>query len=341
MSAPAPPPQPADPVRGLVAGAAAVVLLLGLWWASDVLAPALLAVVFATTAYPLQRLLVRRGWHRVLAFLATLAVVYAILLTALLLVVVSIIELVETLPNYDDKIQDLVNSWSNALGGPSASSALSDISGTSIANAVLDVVHGVTGALATGIILVGVIFFLLLDSIGMPARYARFVDDRPWVAESWSAWSAQTRRYIGIATLFGLVVAVIDTLLLWALDVPLPIVWGLLAFVTNYIPNIGFIIGVVPPALLGLLDGGAATMIWVIVGYSVVNFTIQMVIQPKVVADAVSIAATVSFLSVFFWVLVVGPLGAILCIPLTLFVQQVVLRPYAHTRWSASLIGSG
>ncbi len=341
MSTPAPSPQPVDPARALVGGAAAAVVLFALWWASDVLAPALLAVVFVATAYPMQRALIARGWHRVLAFLATLAVVYAVLLTALVLVVVSIIQLVETLPDYDDKIHDLVNSWSNALGGPSESSALSEISGTTIANAVLDVVDGVAGAFSAGIIIVGVVFFLLLDSIGMPARYARFADARPWVAEAWSDWCAGTRRYIGVATIFGLIVAVIDTLLLWALDVPLPIVWGLLAFVTNYIPNIGFIIGVVPPALLGLLSGGAGTMIAVIVGYCVVNFTIQMVIQPKVVADAVSIAATVSFLSVFFWVLVVGPLGAILCIPLTLFVQLVVLRPYAGTRWSASLISSG
>jgi predicted PurR-regulated permease PerM len=324
-----------------VAGAAAVVVLLGLWWASSVLAPALLAVVFVATAYPLQRALIARGWHRVLAFLATLAVVFAILLTAVVLVVVSIIELVETLPNYDDRIQDLVNTWSDILGGPSESSALRDISGTSMANAILDVVHGVAGAVSAGIVIAGVVFFLLLDSMGMPARYARFAEARPWVAAAWSDWCAQTRRYIGVATVFGLVVAVIDTILLWALDVPLPIVWGLLAFVTNYIPNIGFVIGVVPPALLGLLDGGARTMLWVIVGYCVVNFTIQMVIQPKVVADAVSIAATVSFLSVFFWVLVVGPLGAILCIPLTLFVQLVVLRPYASARWSAELIQSG
>ena len=61
-----------------------------------------------------------------------------------------------------------------------------------------------------------------------------------------------------MSTIFGLIVAVIDTLMLWALGVPLPLLWGLLAFITNYIPNIGFVIGLVPPALLALLEGGVA-----------------------------------------------------------------------------------
>ena len=89
-----------------------------------------------------------------------------------------------------------------------------------------------------------------------------------------------------LTMLFGLIVAVIDGVLLAVLDVPLPVLWALLAFITNYIPNIGFVLGLVPPALLALLEGGVREMLVVIVAYSVINFVIQSIIQPKIVGDA-------------------------------------------------------
>ena len=85
--------------------------------------------------------------------------------------------------------------------------------------------------------------------------------------------------------MFGLIVAVIDTAVLWAMGIPAAVLWGLLAFVTNYIPNIGFIIGLVPVAVLALLEGGVGLMLAVIAVYSVINLVIQSIIQPRVVGD--------------------------------------------------------
>ena len=92
------------------------------------------------------------------------------------------------------------------------------------------------------------------------------------------------RSYLLVTTVFGGIVAAIDAGFLWLVGVPLPLLWGLLAFITNYIPNVGFIIGVIPPALLALLEGGPQLMLLVIVAYSVINFIIQSVIQPKILA---------------------------------------------------------
>ena len=98
-----------------------------------------------------------------------------------------------------------------------------------------------------------------------------------------------TRNYMGVSAGFGLIVAVLDGFALWIMGVPGAFVWAVLAFVTNFIPNIGFIIGVIPPALIALLDGGPGLMIAVIVVYSVINFLIQSVIQPRVVGDEVGL----------------------------------------------------
>ena len=133
-----------------------------------------------------------------------------------------------------------------------------------------------------------------------------------------------TRSYLLVSTLFGLIVAAVDTGFLWLVGVPLPLLWGLLAFITNYIPNVGFIIGLIT-ALLALLEGELRLMAIVIVAYSVINFVIQWIIQPKFVADAVNLSLTLTFLSLVFWAFVVGPLGAVLAIPLTLLAKALFL----------------
>ena len=104
-----------------------------------------------------------------------------------------------------------------------------------------------------------------------------------------------------VTTIFGFVVAVLDTLALWALGVPVPLVWGLLSFLTNYIPNVGFIIGLIPPALLGLLDGGWGTMLAVVAVYCVINVVLQTFVQPRFVGDAVGLSALMTFLSLALW----------------------------------------
>ena len=93
------------------------------------------------------------------------------------------------------------------------------------------------------------------------------------------------------------------------LGVPGAFVWGVLAFVTNFIPNIGFVIGIIPPAVVGLLEGGPGLMLAVIVVYCVVNLVIQSIIQPRYVGNAVGLSTSLTFLSLIFWTWVLGPLG--------------------------------
>jgi predicted PurR-regulated permease PerM len=111
-----------------------------------------------------------------------------------------------------------------------------------------------------------------------------------------------------------------------------------LAFVTNFIPNIGFIIGLIPPALMALLEGGPGLMVAVIVVYSAINFVIQSIIQPRVVGDAVGLSTTLTFLSLVFWAWIVGPVGALLAVPLSLFARALLVEADPRTRWALPLI---
>ena len=110
---------------------------------------------------------------------------------------------------------------------------------------------------------------------------------RPHLVDAMISFAHGTRVYMGVAAGFGFIVAVIDGVALYFMGVPGAFIWAVLAFVTNFIPNIGFVIGVIPPAIIGLLEGGPTLMIGVIVVYSVINVVIQSVIQPRYVGDAV------------------------------------------------------
>jgi predicted PurR-regulated permease PerM len=147
------------------------------------------------------------------------------------------------------------------------------------------------------------------------------------------------RRYYVVNASFGAVVAIIDGLALWALGVPAPIVWAVLAFVTNFVPNIGFVLGLIPPAVLAFVVGGWPMFLAVIAIYCVVNVVLQVLVQPKFVSDAVDLSLTLSFFSVVFWTFVIGPLGAILSIPLTLFVRALVLEGDPGSLWLRWLSG--
>ncbi|OLT21107.1 hypothetical protein BJF78_08560 [Pseudonocardia sp. CNS-139] len=140
--------------------------------------------------------------------------------------------------------------------------------------------------------------------------------------------------------MFGLIVAVLDTVALLLLGVPLAVTWGLLAFVTNYIPNIGFVIGLVPPALLALIVGGPQQMVAVIVVYCVLNFVIQSLVQPRFVGDAVGLSVTITFISLVFWTWMLGPLGAILAVPLTLLAKALLVDLDPRAAWVDALVRS-
>ena len=122
------------------------------------------------------------------------------------------------------------------------------------------------------------------------------------------------------------------------MGVPGAFIWAVLAFVTNFIPNIGFVIGVIPPAIIGLLEGGPAMMIGVIVVYSVINVVIQSVIQPRYVGDAVGLSPTLTFLSLIFWTWVLGPLGALLAVPMSLFFRAILVEADPAAAWMRPLI---
>jgi AI-2 transport protein TqsA len=184
-----------------------------------------------------------------------------------------------------------------------------------------------------------VLIFLAVDGTVFDQRMAKVRAGREPVLDALGVFAKGTRKYFGVATIFGGIVAVLDGAALLILGIPAAGLWALLAFVTNYIPNIGFIIGLIPPAILGLLVGGPTLAISVIVVYCVLNFIIQSVLQPKFVGDAVGLTTTISFLSLIVWAYILGPIGAILAIPASLLVKALMVDMDPDAQWLGLFLG--
>ncbi len=143
-----------------------------------------------------------------------------------------------------------------------------------------------------------------------------------------------------MTTVFGFIVAVLDVIALLIIGVPLAFTWGVLAFVTNYIPNVGFLLGLVPPTLIALLDGGIGPAVAVLIVYIVINIVVQILIQPRFTGDAVGISPTVAFLSLIFWAYLLGVLGALLAVPATKFVKSMLVDHSTSGQWFGAFLNS-
>jgi len=173
---------------------------------------------------------------------------------------------------------------------------------------------------------------------GFGPRLGKLSRSKPQLSAALDRFVNSTQRYLVMTALFGAIVAILDAGALWLMAVPLPLVWGFFSFLTNFIPNIGFVIGVIPPALLALLDSGWQSMVGVILVYSVLNVTIQTFIQPRFVGATVGLSAELTFLSLVVWTFLLGALGALLAVPMTLLLRAIFLDSDKRTAWVAPLI---
>lgn len=327
----------------LLGTAGAVLTAAGLRGFADIAGPVFLALVLTIAVSPLRRLLVRRGVKGWIAGLIALVTVYVFLLGMAAALAYSVAKLATLLPTYEDKFAELVDDvrgWlaDRGVGTEQLQAALQAIDLGQFFDVLQGWLSGLLGVVSSLGLIVVVLFFMCIDAAPFANRLGEAARIRPDIAGALTGFARNTTRYLIVSTVFGLIVAVFDVGVLYLLDIPLPWLWGLLAFITNYIPNVGFIIGVVPPALLALLTGGPQLMVIVIVVYCGINFVVQSIIQPRFIGDAVGLSVTVTFVVLVFWAWLLGPLGAILAIPLTLLAKALLVDIDPQAKWADALL---
>lgn len=327
----------------LVGAASVVVAIAGVKAVAWLVSPVLLALVIVITIVPVHRWLIA---HRVPAWLATIALVvlvYGVIVVLGVILIVSVARLVTLLPQYADRFDVLIARFTGTLAKFGVGQGqLGDLAHSAdfskIAAYAGSILTGVTGIVESLVFLLALLLFLSVEANGFDERMAMVAVERPNAAAALGEFAGKTRRYLAVTTVFGFIVAVLDTIALLILGVPVALLWGLLSFVTNYIPNIGFILGLIPPALLALLAGGWQLMLIVIAVYCVLNLVVQSLIQPYYVGDAVGLSAVMTFLALIFWTWVLGPLGAILAVPMTLLVRTTLIDVDPRAGWVATLL---
>ncbi len=347
VPAPSLAPAPWSIPRGLIvllAGAGVVVSIAGIKVFAGILGPVFLALMLTIAVQPIQSWAECRGLPKWVGMAGALIVVNLILLGLIGALVLSTAQLATELPQYADSLDDLLDGLRSTLASAGVNSdqihnVLSGIDVGTVVTFLESVLQSLLGVFSNLFFVLALLLFMAFDGMAMGEKMRVVARARPEIAYALSSFTHGTRKYLVVSTIFGLIVAVLDGGALWLMGVPLPVLWALLSFITNYIPNIGFVVGLVPPALLALLEGGPGLMVWVIVVYCVINFVIQSIIQPKFVGDAVGISVTMTFLSLVFWTWVLGALGALLAIPLTLLAKAMLLDIDPSTRWVNVLIG--
>jgi AI-2 transport protein TqsA len=323
--------------------AAAVIAVTGIKAIAWLVGPVFLALIIVIAASPVQRWLRARGWPGWVATLALVLVIYVALLALALVLLISIGQLATVLPQYTDQFNALLASIEHTLAGfgigqAQIQAATKSVSPSSVIGAVGGVVSGVSGIATVVILILALLIFFIADAATFGTRLDSIASERPHIVRALDTFASGTRSYLVVTTVFGLIVAVLDGVALEIMGVPLAVLWAVLAFITNYIPNIGFIFGLVPPALLALLTGGWQLLLAVIVVYCVLNLVIQSLIQPRFIGNSVGLSATVTFVTLLFWAWVLGPLGALLAIPLTLLAKALLVDIDPRARWADALL---
>jgi len=330
-------------IRILIITACFVVLVAGMRAAASIIVPFLLSVFIAIICTPLLFWLQRK---RVPNGLAVSSVLILILAAGLLLVTVvgtSINDFSQALPVYQVRLTEktaALFTWMKSLGLNVSVPVLSDyFSPGKAMQLAANTLTRLSGMLKNLFFILLTVLFILLEASGFPRKLQAALRDPEKSLSSFRRFGEIVNRYLAIKTLFSLLTGICIWIWLSALDVDFALLWGLVAFLLNYVPSIGSIIAAIPAVLLALIQHGLSYSILTCAGYLVINFVFGSFLEPRLMGHRLGLSTLVVFLSLVFWGWVLGPVGMLLSVPLTMIVK-IGLESYEDTRWLSVLLGS-
>lgn len=325
--------------RLLVTTAALIVVAAGVRFARPVLVPLLLAAFLATVTTPLVRGL---RDHRVPA---GFAVVFAVLvdLAALavmgLLVTRSLVGVDTRLPVYGQRLEARIAETAEWLApyGVSEKQIYEALSPEALVGLLRTFAESLAGFVSSGVLVMLIVVFMLFEGLGLREKLAQVLR-HPEDFERMRYVTGEVNKYLLVKLATSASTGLLCGLWTYLLGVDFPVLWGLLAFLLNFIPTIGSIIAAVPPIALALVQLGTGSAFGVLAGYVAVNFTIGNFIEPRVMGRTLGLSPLVVFLSMVVWGWLLGPVGALLAVPITMIVK-IACESSESLRWLAILMG--
>ena len=329
------------PMRILVAFVLVLLAVLGLREVASLVVPILFGLFLALVASPLVGWFERRGLRHRLALAGAIGVVLLVVVAAVAVIAVSVAQLVVLVPRYQDRLGAVIEQISSFLAGFGIQMDPSNIPGLLTPGALAAFVQSTASAIGRTAGALFVLGFTLIYALaGAPSLLARAqggLGEGHALLGGVSRFGLDLRRFLVVRAQLGLFAAVLVFVLLLALGVPLPALWALLVFAASFIPNVGTIIALVPPTILALLDSGAGAAIAVVVGFTLINFAQDYLLQPRMMGLELNLSPLVIFVSIIVWAWILGPTGALLAVPLTVAVVAL-LEAFPESRPIALLL---
>ena len=329
----------------LVGLASAVLVVAGLRTMAGLLTPILLSLFLVLITYPILAWLKGRGLPNWLAYILVLLGVLAVGAFGIFFLATSVNELIDLLPTYSDQIEAQVNmlwQWLTDQGV-----TLDDIQSLSwfqperIIQLSLSLTTTLLGIVSdTGLTLL-IFIYMLAAAPAFSAQLKRGLRDSPSTLQRFEEFASSTSSYLMIKGWLGALTALVQMLLMWWLGLDFAVLWGVLSFAFNFVPNIGFYIALAPPLLIAIIELSWVKAALFAVAYIAINNFFDIVIAPRYLAKGLDLSVLVTFLAVIIWAWILGPIGAFLALPLTIMVKKLLLEPFPQTQLVAKLLGAG
>lgn len=330
-------------MRSLIVVTCLVIVLAAISAASGIVVPFLLATLLAIAFQPVGDWLGRRGLPASIGALLTILGVLALVAAAGLMIWSAGIDLADSLPVYQAKLAGLrkaASGWLRAKGMRDTALTVSKLDATKPAEqALASSVLGASSFLQLLFLVLIITAFIQLEASTYRAKLAGvFGSQRPFrrAVEALST----VQRYLRVQVLLAVANGLLLGVWCWVWGLSNPLLWGVLAFALNFVPVIGSIVAAVPPVLLGFVDHGTTTGLAILGGYLAVNIVVDNILSPRILGHALGVSPLVVLLAMMVWGFVLGPVGALLAVPLTMVVK-VALEYSPDLRWIALLLGEG
>jgi predicted PurR-regulated permease PerM len=312
---------------------------------APLLVPFLLSIFIAVISFPLMSRLQQSGLSKGLSLTLVMLLVVLIGIALTMLVGSSLTEFSRTLPEYQQKI---TAEWGQTIvwlkdHGISVADELRGIADPAAAMGLISsILKGFGNVLTNSFLIILTVVFILMETAGLTQKVLLMNDQEDNAQPSENNFSQvfveKLREYMSMKTIISMMTGVIIALAMWLIGLDFPVLWGVLAFMLNFVPNIGSIIAAVPAVMLALVQLGGTSALLVTAVYVAVNVLIGSVIEPRYMGKGLGLSTLVVFVSLVFWGWVLGPVGMLLSVPLTITVK-LALDCKPETQWLGHLLG--
>ena len=329
-------------IRFLVIVAALVIIVAGINLAQSIIVLSLVSVFLALIGTPPVIWLEQKRMPSFIAVIIVISVMIIILLLIGVLVGASLKSFSNALPFYHLRIQEQITAFETFLTSKGITGSdkvlVKYFNPESVMNLTAIFLTGLSSVLSNVVLILLTVTFILLEVSSFPVKLRAVLGNPEAVFPLFTKFVIDIRRYLVITTLINLAAGILIGIWLSILGVKYPVLWGFLVFLLHFIPNIGSVIAAIPAVLLALIQLGIGSAIFVAAGYLLVGFIVGNIIQPKLMGQRLGLSTLVVFLSMIFWGSLLGLIGAILCIPLTMTLK-FAFESRADTQWIAVLLG--